>query len=287
MQEMRAVNISALPKKVGKIILFSFIGLIVLVLFFSGFFVVEEGTMGVKYQFGKLVQTDIAPGLHIKVPFIQSVQHIDTTEQLYEADINAYTKDTQTVENLKLKLNYYYDRSKIDNLIRTINIKNIQTKLVIPQLLTIVKNEIGQYRAEELVQNRANLSKVIEEKMGASLKEYGLIVSAFALENIDFENNFEEAVRQKVIAEQDALKAQNKTKEKEEVAKQTVIEAQAQADAVKVKSDAEAYAIAKIQEQLKNNPQYLELEKVKKWDGKLPLVASDGTPIFDISKLME
>lgn len=287
MQEMHTVKMSSVPKKVGRIILFSLVGLIVLILLFSSFFTVDEGTMGVKYQFGKLVQTDITPGLHMKVPFIQSVQRIDTTEQLYEADINAYTKDTQTVENLKLKLNYYYDRSKIDNLIRTIGIKNIQTKLVVPQLLTIVKNEMGQYRAEELVQNRANLSKVIEEKMAGILKEYGLIVSAFALENIDFENNFEEAVRQKVIAEQDALKAQNKTKEKEEIAKQTVIEAQAQADAVKVKSDAEAYAIAKIQEQLKNNPQYLELEKIKKWDGKLPLVASDGTPILDISKLME
>lgn len=287
MQEMHTIKMSVVPKKVGAIILFSLLGLVVLILLFSSFFTIDEGTMGVKYQFGKLVQTDITPGLHMKVPFVQSVQRIDTTEQLYEADINAYTKDTQTVENLKLKLNYYYDRSKVDNLIRTIGIKNIQAKLVIPQLLTIVKNEMGQYRAEELVQNRANLSKVIEEKMAEILKEYGLVVSAFALENIDFENNFEEAVRQKVIAEQDALKAQNKTKEKEELAKQTVIEAQAQADAVKVKSDAEAYAIAKIQEQLKNNPQYLELEKIKKWDGKLPLVSSDGTPILDISKLME
>ena len=88
--------------------------------------------------------------------------------------------------------------------------------------------------------------------------------------NIDFDDSFEEAVRAKVVAEQEALKAQNKTKEKEEQAKQTVIEAQAQADSNRLIADSEAYAIEKIQEALEKNPQYIELEKIKKWDGKLP-----------------
>ena len=64
--------------------------------------------------------------------------------------------------------------------------------------------------------------------------------------------------------------AENPNKEKEEQAKQTVIEAQAEADSNRLIADSEAYAIEKIQEALEKNPQYIELEKIKKWDGKLP-----------------
>ena len=241
---------------------------------------VSEGYIGVKYRFGKIVADDLQPGLNFKVPVIETVSRVDVREQIYESNTTAYTKDTQTVENLQFKLNYYYDRAQLSNLIRNIGINNVETKLVIPQMMSIVKNEIGQFKAEELIQNRTVVQENIETKIAESLGKDGIIVTSFALENVDFEDGFEEAVRAKVVAEQEALKMQNKTVEKEELARQTVIEAQAKADSQKLEADAQAYSIKVVQDQLSTSPEYLEYAKIQKWNGQFPQVMSEGTDPF-------
>ena len=205
---------------------------------------------------------------------------MDIRKQMYEMSTNAYTMDTQTVENIQSKLNYIYDRAELSNIIRNIGIDNVESKLLIPQMQSIMKNEIGQYKAEDLVQNRTSVQESIESKLRESLAQSGIVVVSFAIENLDFEDGFEEAIRAKVVAEQDALKMQNKTKEKEELARQTVIEAEAEAESQKIKADAEAYAIEAIQEQLRQSPEYIELQRVQKWDGKFPQVMGDGVNPF-------
>ena len=241
---------------------------------------VSEGYIGVKYRFGKIVADDLQPGLNFKVPVIETVSRVDVREQIYASNTTAYTKDTQTVENLQFKLNYYYDRAQLSNIIRNIGINNVETKLVIPQMMSIVKNEIGQFKAEELIQNRTVVQENIETKIAESLGKDGIIVTSFALENVDFEDGFEEAVRAKVVAEQEALKMQNKTVEKEELARQTVIEAQAKADSQKLEADAQAYSIKVVQDQLSTSPEYLEYAKIQKWNGQFPQVMSEGTDPF-------
>lgn len=252
----------------------------VIILSAASFSTVDEGFVGVKYQFGKIVASDLSAGLNFKVPFIQSIDTVDVREQMYEMNTSAYTKDTQTVENIQIKLNYIYDRAELSNLIRSVGVKNVESKLIIPQIQSIMKNEIGQFRAEELVQNRALVQENIEEKLRESLSESGIVVVSFAIENIDFEDGFEEAIRAKVVAEQDALKMQNKTVEKEEEARQLVIAAQAEADSQKIKADADAYAIEVIQKQLSKSPEYLDFLKIQQWNGVLPQVMSEGVNPF-------
>ena len=130
------------------------------------------------------------------------------------------------------------------------------------------------------MQNRALVQENIEEKLRVSLGQSGITVVSFAIENIDFEDGFEEAIRAKVVAEQDALKMQNKTKEREEEARQRVIAAEAEAESQKIKADAEAYAIEAIQKQLQASPEYIELQKIQQWNGEFPQVMSDGVNPF-------
>lgn len=267
-------------KKVSRIVIAVAVVVAVLIVATGSFTVIDEGYVGVKYQFGKIVNDNLSAGLNFKIPFVQTIKSVDVREQVYELDTNAYTKDTQTVEDIKIKLNYIYDRSQLSNIIRNVGINNVESKLIVPQLQSILKNAIGQYRAEELVQSRSALQEQVEESLRESLSASGINVVSFAIENIDFEDSFEEAVRAKVVAEQDALKMQNKTKEKEEEAKQIVIAAQAEADSAKIKADADAYAIEKIQQQIASSPEYLEFQKLEKWDGALPQIISDGVNPF-------
>lgn len=244
------------------------------------FTVIDEGYIGVKYQFGRILDTSLSAGLNFKMPFVQSVRTVDVREQMYEMNTTAYTKDTQTVENLQVKLNYIYDKALIGDLIRNVGISNVETKLIIPQMQSTMKNAIGQVRAEDLVQNRAAVQESIEETLRTSLGSSGIIVVSFAMENLDFEDGFEETIRAKVAAEQQALTMQNKTKEKEELAKQAVIEAQAQGDSEKIKADAQAYTIEIIQKQLNQSPEYIQYQQIQRWDGKLPQVMGETVNPF-------
>lgn len=193
---------------------------------------------------------------------------------------SAYTKDTQTVERIQIKVNYYYDISSLATLIRTIGVDNVETKLVIPQLNSILKNAVGKYKAEELVQNRSLLQEMVETELRDSLGKNGVIVSAVNIENLDFEDSFERSVRDKVAAEQEALRVKNETAAKEEEAKQLVIAAEAEAAAKRVQADADAYAIQVIQEQLSASPEYINLIKAQNWNGVLPQVMGNSVNPF-------
>ena len=243
---------------------------LVLIVLFNCFSVVNEGYIGVKYQFGKIVSSDLSAGLNFHIPFIEEIQQVDTREQIYSVQTDAYTSDTQTVDNLGLKLNYYYDGTKLPEIIRSIGIGNVETKLLVPNVAKISKDEIGKVKAENLVQNRSDVQNAIYEALKVTLEPQGIIVTAFAIENLSFEDAFEQSIQAKVIAAQDALKMQNKTAEREEEAKQKVIAAQAEADSQKIKADAEAYAIQAVQEQLAKSPNYIDYLKITNWDGVLP-----------------
>ena len=81
------------------------------------------------------------PGMHLHIPFAESVKKIDVTEQVYITDVSAYTKDTQTVRSLDIQLNYCYNRAELDNLIKTIGINNVEGKLVAPYTISVLKKE--------------------------------------------------------------------------------------------------------------------------------------------------
>ena len=259
-----------------------------LVILFNCFSVVNEGYIGVKYQFGKIVSSDLSAGLNFHIPFIEEIQEVDIREQIYSVQANAYTSDTQTVDQLSLKVNYYYDGTKLSDIIRTIGVANVETKLLVPNVAKIAKNEIGKVRAEDLVQTRSEVQNAIYESLKETLEPSGIIVTAFAIENLSFDAAFEQSIQAKVIAAQDALKMQNKTVEKEEEARQQVIAAQAEADSQKIKADAEAYAIKAVQEQLAKSPNYIDYLKINNWDGVLPqaigtevnpFIALDGSSV--------
>ncbi len=264
----------------GKVAVVLVIVFFVLVILFNCFSIVNEGFVGVKYRFGQIVDDDLTAGLNIKIPFIENIEQIDIREQVYSVSTDAYTSDTQTVQELSLKLNYSYDKKQLSNLIREVGISNVEQKLLVQNVAKITKNEIGKVKAEELVQSRGDVQQKIENELLPLLAAKGIIVESFAIENLSFDDAFEQSIQAKVIAAQDALKMENKTKEKEEEAKQIVIAAEAQAESQKLAADAQAYSIQVVQEQLKNSPDYNEYLKITNWNGVLPQVMSDGINPF-------
>lgn len=265
----------------------------------SAVYTVSEGFVAAKYTFSKLDSIVTTAGMHLKIPFVQTVSMIDVREQSIAIEQNAYTRDTQTVEVLAVKINYRLNVAHLEQIIQETGVYDVFDKIIEPNVLSVTRNTIGQYAADALIEHRAEISQSIQDQLTGRFAENGVTLIAFTIQNIDFENSFEEAVRRKVEAEQKALEAQNQTREKEELGKQQVIQAQAEADAIKAKADAESYgikaraeaeafAVEIINRQLVGSPDYIQYLYVTQWNGQLPMVqGSDASPIIDLRDYQE
>ena len=215
--------------KAGKLLPI-FLGVIAIVLIMNCFTIVSEGFIGVKYRFERIVVDDMKPGLNFKIPFVERIDQVETRNQIYEFVGDAYTRDTQRVSDLRLKVTYRYSQDQLSDLIRNVGISNVQDRHLVPNVQKIAKDAIGRVNAESLVQTRGEVQSKIQEELTGELEKVGIIVTAFAIENIAFEAQFEDSIQAKVIAEQDALRMVNKTREREEEARQVVIAAEARAE---------------------------------------------------------
>ena len=268
-------------KKTAVLTVLALIVIAAVALAVTSFMTIPEGYMGLKYELGRIVSADLTAGLHFQLPFFQQIETVDVREQVFELDTTAYTKDSQTVESISLKLNYRLDQAKLLEIAKSVGIHNVETSLIYPQINTILKNAIGNYHAEDLIQNRQGLQEAVEVSMSEAMEEYGVVVTSLSLVNIDFDDTFEDAVRAKVVAEQAALTAQNKTVEVEEESRQKVIQAEADAQSIRLTADAEAYSISVIQQQLASDPSYIDYLRIMQWNGELPQVmGGDGVSPF-------
>lgn len=254
--------------------------ILVLLVLLSMINIVPAGHVGAKYRLGALVTTDLDAGPHLSVPFIENVKNVDVREQTFELNMTAYTKDTQVVENIKVKLNYVYDLGMLPKLITSVGLENVEARLLIPNTTSVTKNMTGKYKAEELIQNRSLLQEGVEEELRSLLAEDGLVIVSVNIEDIDFENSFEENIGKKVAAEVQAQTTRNETATKQEEANQRIVAANAEAESQRIAADAEAYSIRVVQEQLAQSPQYIEYQKVNKWNGKFPEVMGNTVNPF-------
>jgi regulator of protease activity HflC (stomatin/prohibitin superfamily) len=268
------------PQSLGKLILPVAVIAVVILVLVNCVTVIPEGFIGVKYNLGKIRNSSLQPGAHFSLPLIENIEKVDIREHVYETFQPAYTKDTQTVESIYVKVNYVYSTGMIDSLIRTVGVGNVESTLIVPNLNSILKNTIGKYKAEELIQNRSIAQELVEDELRGALEPYGVYITAVNLADIDFEDSFEQTIRDKVAAEQEALRVRNETAAKEEEAKQKVIAAQADADSKKLKADADAYAISVIQAELSKSPEYIDLQKIEKWNGVFPQVMGENINPF-------
>ena len=130
----------------------------------------------------------------------------------------------------------------------------------------------------------------VGEEIGATLaekvQEYGILIDKFNIINFDFSEEFNAAIEQKQVAEQNKLRAETEKEQKvieaQADAEQKVIAAKAEADAIRQKAEAEAEANEKINASLNEN--VLKYQQIEKWNGEYPnVVSSDSSILVDAS----
>lgn len=269
---------------VTKYVFLGILAIIVVIGLFSIPYTVGAGERAIVLTWGNPSMNAQGSGLHVKVPFAQSVVKMDVQTQKYEADASAASSDLQTVST-KIAVNYHLIPESVPVLYKNIGI-GYREKIIQPAVQEIVKASTAKFTAEELITKRELVKEQIDIALRERLATSGIIMETTSITNFDFSAQFNAAIEQKVTAEQDALTQKNRLAQVEYEAQQLVATANGTATATILNAQAEAKKVQLINDQLAQSPQYVEYIKVQRWDGKLPvMMLGQATPLMQIPSL--
>lgn len=264
--------------KIVKYVLLAIIVIFLIITFFNSFKTIPTGFVGVKTRFGQVQDTMLNEGLNLKVPFIEKIVLMDCRTQKTEYTMEASSKDLQKISNFKIAINYNITSDTANKLYRSVGV-DYKTIIVEPAIQEAMKATVANYTAEELITKRNEVSEFALNKLSPKLQENGITLTSLNILDLAFSEEFDTAVEQKQIVEQETQKAQYEL-EKARVENQKKIE-NAQAD---------AEVMAAQNAQITDN--YLRLKEIEnqkamieKWNGQLPttMTGSDVSSIFNVN----
>lgn len=263
----------------GKIAAIIIIAVLVIIIFVTSLAIVPAGSTGVITTFGKVSENTYSEGFHLKIPLAQELVIVSNKIQVYEADASAVSKDLQTVSS-KIAVNFRVKADSSAEIYKNIG-PDYKTVILMPAVQESMKAVSAKYTAEELITERNKVGEEIKDQLSEKVNDYGIQIEKFNIVNFEFSEEFNAAIEQKQVAEQNKLKAETEKEQKrieaEAEAQKIKINAEAKAAAIKTEADAQAEANKLLSESL--SQALINYQTIEKWDGKLPQVASSANPI--------
>ncbi|MGQ9837529.1 MAG: prohibitin family protein [Cyanobacteriota bacterium] len=207
----------------------------------------------------------LGEGLHLLLPVIE-------TPILYDVRTQTYTMASQRSESqslgddalkvlsadgqqitLDVSVRFRLDPAKVAHLHQTIGPSYVD-KVIRPEVRTVMRNELALHRAIAVFsEEREQIQDNVEQQLSGIFAENDLILQNVLLRNVRFSDQFQTAIEQKQIAEQEKERERFLV-EKAELEKQRVV----------VLAEGEAQSIQLQGEALKQNPEVVQLDYVRK-----------------------
>ena len=258
-----------------------FVGIVSGVAFFlftivaAAFTVISAGHTGVQVTFGEVNMTPLSEGVHFVNP-LSSIKDVDVRLQKAKLDgASAGTKDLQQVHT-DIVVQYRLNASKVPHIYKEFGL-NVDDKVLGPGINEAFKSVTGHYTSEELITKRDEVSNSITEHLRTKMAPFNIDVSGVSLVNFGFSADYQKAIESKVIATQNKLKAEQDLER---------IKVEAASRVAQAKGEAEAISIQATAIQSNGGANYVQLQWIEKWDGKLPdtVVGADSKTLMNIGK---
>ena len=283
--------------KISSVVTSSIIATGAIVVACTGWTNVDVGCTGVKLVMGSVQEDTLSAGFHLKAPFVEKVVDVNNKVQKIEVNAGSTSKDLQSVDST-LAVNYHLAKEASVEMYKNVGLE-YEDSILQPAIQEATKSVMAGYRAEELIQSRAVVSNAIMEEISRKVSDYGIIIVEFNITNFSFSKAFDDAIEQKLVAEQNKIKAATENEQRvaaaeadaaeakaraEGEAEAAKIKAQGEAEAIKAKADAEAEANKKISDSITDT--LIDYNRIENWDGKLPSVmtGNDGNVIVNATK---
>jgi membrane protease subunit HflC len=219
----------------------------------SSFYIVTEYERAVVLRFGRLVNADVPPGLHFKIPFADKVRKFDG--RLLTADMRP--ESFFTVENKRLIVDSYI-KWRVKNVETyykaTGGDETVAAERLAQRVADGLRNQFGRRTLHEVVSGKRDelMSELTFNLNAVSEGLLGLEVIDIRVKRIDLPPDVSDSVFARMAAdrEKEAREYRSKGKEQAEVIRadadrqRAVLEANAYRDAERLRGDGDANAAA-------------------------------------------
>jgi membrane protease subunit HflC len=227
--------------------------LVVATVGWQSFFVVSEIQRGIVLQFGKVVKTDVQPGLHLKLPFVQEARLFDGRLLTLDTDTQRYL----TLEKKALMVDSYA-KWRIADVERfytaTSGMRALAEDRLSRQLESGLRNEVARRTLNEVVsgerdQLMADITTVLDE---SARRELGIEVLDVRVKGIDLPSEVNRSVFERMSSEREREAREHRAKGNELAEgiradadrQQRVLLAEAFREAEQIRGDGDAQAAA-------------------------------------------
>ena len=194
----------------------SVIAVVVLLVLSNSLYIIKETERGVKLQFGEVVEADLQPGLHFKIPFVNTIRKFDARVQTLDTRPQSFL----TLEKKRLVVDSYVkwiisDTSKFYTATSGDSFR--AADLLSTRIETSLRNQFGTRTLTEVVSGEreevmdaviATLSKISEE-------ELGLRVVDVRVKRIDLPSEVSNSVYERMRTERERLARELRSRGKE------------------------------------------------------------------------
>lgn len=278
-----------MTKKIGKYILAAAIVIFVLIFLFKIYIVIDPGEKAV--IFNKATGTlRVTPneGFYFLVPLIEEPTVYDMKARTYTMSIaqlegeikgddslQALTADGQIVL-LDISVRYHPDPENLDKLHRRIGVDFVN-KVIRPQVRSTVRMIVAEYPMLDVYSGKRTLIQAeMETKLRASFVRNYITLEEALLRNVQFSREFQQAIENKQIAQQEAQRMKYVLERQELEKKRKIIEAEGEAESLRLKGRA-----------LAENPALVQYEYVKMLAPNIQAIVADQNAIFNFSDFLK
>jgi membrane protease subunit HflC len=256
---MKALRALTIPVLVALVILIS-----------QSIFVVKETQRAVKLEFGAVVESDVEPGLHFKIPVVNSVTKFDARILTLDAAPQSYLtseKKALTVDSfVKWRVSdvekYYTTTGGDEERLRRLLIQRVDAGL---------RNEFGSRTVNEVVSGERDelMDKLTLQLNSIALEELGVEVIDLRVKKIDLPPEVSESVYNRMRSERERLARELRGQGNEVAEKiratadkeKTIILADAYRQAEEIKGNGDAIATATYANAYSKDPEFYDFTR--------------------------
>lgn len=189
----------------------------------SCFFVTYQNEYGIVRRFDKIVDVTDTAGIHIKLPFVDTVTTAPKEIMLYDlsaSDVITSDKKTMLVDSYVLW--HIIDVQKFAQSLNS-SISNAEYRID-AIVYNATKNVISATKQDDVISGRdGQLSQMVRDAIGDSTDQYGIELVAVEIKRLDLPSDNKDAVYTRMISERNQIQAQ--------------YEAEGEAEAQKIKNE--------------------------------------------------
>ena len=119
-----------------------------------------------------------------------------------------------------------------------VGLNDLDNKIIEPRIQESLKAITAQYSSEQLLLKREIIREQIRVLLKGKLAPYNIVLEDIQMTNFEYDPKYRQAIEDKQIAEQNALKAKNDLERIKVESDAKIVQARAQAEAIRIQAEA-------------------------------------------------